>query len=308
MVTVRKLQPDDVGAVVSRIVSRLRRDAALEPLVNPEISLALLSDALRGATNATWVVHREGRIVGHLFGARLESHTNEQGVWIGPDGASFETTDDLAELYSAAARAWIDAGALQHYVWVLDDPSTTRPWYDLGFARMHVRGVMALDGSRHHLNADYSMRHGSIDDLELAVELDSELDRAQRAGPSFLLDTPMGTQRSDLYETLSDPDVTYYVVHYRDVGVAQCVTFPLPPRRGSFARTVHLSEVVVRSEHRGLGIGTAMVGTALKEARDQQFEYVETNWRTTNRSAQRFWLNYGFSPTYVRLHRTLGRD
>jgi hypothetical protein len=33
---------------------------------------------------------------------------------------------------------------------------------------------------------------------------------------------------------------------------------------------------------------------------------VETNWRVTNRRAANFWLRYGFRPTYVRLHRTIG--
>jgi ribosomal protein S18 acetylase RimI-like enzyme len=88
--------------------------------------------------------------------------------------------------------------------------------------------------------------------------------------------------------------------------VAQCITFPLPTRRGSFDATLHVSAVAVRETHRGRGVGTALVDLALDRARQKGFEYAETNWRVTNRPAARFWTDYGFEPTYVRLHRTVG--
>ncbi len=49
-----------------------------------------------------------------------------------------------------------------------------------------------------------------------------------------------------------------------------------------------------------------MVDAALRDALNAGFEFVETNWRVTNRRARNFWLDYGFAPTYVRLHRTIG--
>ena len=55
-----------------------------------------------------------------------------------------------------------------------------------------------------------------------------------------------------------------------------------------------------------MGVGTAMVDAALANARAAGFAYVETNWRVTNRRARNFWLDFGFEPTYVRLHRTIG--
>jgi hypothetical protein len=49
-----------------------------------------------------------------------------------------------------------------------------------------------------------------------------------------------------------------------------------------------------------------MVDAALRNARNAGFEYVETNWRVTNRRARNYWVGYGFESTYVRLHRTIG--
>jgi ribosomal protein S18 acetylase RimI-like enzyme len=145
-----------------------------------------------------------------------------------------------------------------------------------------------------------------VDDLEIAVALDDELDAVQRVGPSFAIGLDHSSKRDDLKETLDDPEVHHYIVETDDQAVAQCITFPLPHRRGSFDRTLHLSAVTVDAEHRYRGVGTAMLDAALRDARDAGFDYVETNWRVTNRRARNYWLGFGFEPTYVRLHRTIG--
>jgi ribosomal protein S18 acetylase RimI-like enzyme len=307
VVLVRKLLPGDIGQVVQRIGARLGDDAALQPLVNPEISLDELAGALRAATASTWIALDNGRLVGHLYGALLENDVYGPGVWIGPDGVSFDSDEVLADLYAVAAQEWIDAGAREHYAWVLDHWSSTQAWYELGFARMHLRGVLELKRPRTHALSDgYRLRKGSMEDLDTCVRLTSELDDAQARGPSFALDLPTESQRDELAETLEDPDATLFIVERESQAVAQCITFVPPPRRGSFDSTLHLSAVVVSEQHRGRGVATSMIDFALEEARAARLEFAETNWRVTNRQASRFWTRYGFASTYVRLHRTIG--
>lgn len=307
MITVRQLELSDVDQVVTRVADGLARDATIQSLVNPFIATQLLTDSLSDVTDQTWVAERDGAVVGHLYGALLESESYGNGVWIGPDGVSFDNTDILSDLYSAAGASWIEHGALEHYVWTIDDIASTQPWYEMGFARMHMRGVLRLDDRHDHALPDgYSLRRGGVDDIEIAVALDDELDAVQRVGPSFSIGLDHSSKRDDLWETLDDPEVHHYIVQYGEHPVAQCITFPLPHRRGSFEHTLHLSAVTVDAEHRHLGVATAMIDAALRNARGAGFEYVETNWRVTNRRARNFWLSYGFEPTYVRLHRTIG--
>lgn len=307
MTAVRNLAPSDVQHVVHRIIDRLASDAQFQPLVNPVISSTILAESLQVLTDQTWVAEQEGVVVGHLYGALLESEIYGHGVWIGPDGASFDNTDILGDLYGTAGATWIERGALEHYVWTIDEITSTQPWYEMGFARMHTRGVLRLDHApEREFLAGYSLRRGTIDDLDVAVALDDELDAVQRVGPSFSIGLDRSSKRDDLFETLEDPEVHHYIVEFQDAPVAQCMTFPLPPRRGSFDHTLHLSAVTVDAEHRHLGVGTAMVDAALRDARRAGFEYVETNWRVTNRRARNYWLGFGFEPTYVRLHRTIG--
>ena len=307
MTNVRPLESGDVEHVVARVVEQLALDARIQPLVNPLISIPLFADSLNRATDQTWIAENDGAIVGHLYGALLESEVYGNGVWIGPDGVSFDTTDILSDLYSFAGATWIERGALEHYVWTIDDIAATQPWYEMGFARMHMRGVLKLDDRvDHELPEGYRLRRGGVEDIEIAVALDDELDAVQRVGPSFSIGLDHSSKREDLLETLEEPDVHHYVVEIGDDAVAQCITFPLPHRRGSFEHTLHLSAVTVDAAHRHLGVSTAMVDAALRDARGAGFEYVETNWRVTNRRARNYWLGYGFEPTYVRLHRTIG--
>jgi ribosomal protein S18 acetylase RimI-like enzyme len=303
---VRKLLANDIDGVVARVAQRLGLDATLKPLVNPKFPADVFRTALASATSSTWVNYRDDQLVGHLYGALLESPTYGMSVWIGPDGVSFNDGDALAALYAVAGDEWIAKGATDHFVWTLDDPSTTFAWLDLGFARMHTRGVMQIQ-ERHHAFADaYTLRLGTFDDLDLAIKLDDELERAQSLGPSFSIGLSKASQRDDWIETLSDPDTRHFIVEASGVPIAQCVTFPLPDQRSSFDGTIHLSAVVVLDEHQNRGVARAMVDAALSDARERGFAYGETNWRITNRQAARYWTAYGFSTTYVRLHRTIG--
>lgn len=306
MEDVQRLQANDIDGVVARVAQRLHDDALLKPLINPTFSVDIFRAALASATSSTWVLYRDGQLVGHLYGALLDSPTYGASVWIGPDGVSFDDGDALAALYAVAGEEWITNGATEHYVWTLDDPSTTTAWFDLGFARMHARGVMQLHEGRQVLADQYSLRLGTIDDLDLAIALDDELERVQSQGPSFSRGLSKASQREDWIETLSDPDTRHFIVESSGAPIAQCVTFPLPEQRSSFDATIHLSAVVVLPAHQNQGIARAMVDAALNDARERGFNYAETNWRITNRQAARYWTAYGFTPTYVRLHRTIG--
>ena len=304
---VRKLTEHDVAEVVERIARRLRDEASWCEFVNPELSRELLEGSLRSATDATWVAVADERVVGHLYGAVLESEVSGRSAWVGPDGVSFDTPDRLADLYATAGQSWLDAGARDHYVWVLNQNRVCDPWYELGFARFHARGVLRLERHRRDLLPDgYRIRQGSLDDLDLCVELVREIDRVESCGPSFCVDPPSSSLRDELAETLSDPDAKYFVVDYRGEPVGQCLAFAMDARRGSFAPSVHLSAVVVGESHQRRGVATGLINVALEDARNCGFHYAETNWRVTNRRAATFWTDYGFHPTYVRLHRRLG--
>jgi ribosomal protein S18 acetylase RimI-like enzyme len=299
---VRALEPADLEAVAERVQARLAHDARRNRLINPDFSADVYMTALSNATDQTWVAVDAGRLVGHLFGALLENTEHSRGVWIGPDGVSFDDHTVLDALYRQAGATWIARGALEHYVWVFDDEVDTAAWYDLGFVRNHVRGVIELaTPSRQAPPSGYTFRRENRVDLALAVELDRLVDDDQSEPSST--DELAGIE--EWRELLEDDEVHHYVVEFDGRGVAQCVTYPLDVRRGTFDQTLHISAVAVRPEYEHRGIARAMIDRALRDAYDAGLLYAETNWRANNLRAAEFWTRYGLRPTYVRLRRTV---
>lgn len=298
---------DDIDVIVARVMQQQARVANSHEFINGAIDDVTLAESLYSSLRDTCVAERDGIVVGHLRGVILPSEVYGRSAWMNPDGLSYDDVETLEALYVHQAQRWIADGARRHYVWVPTDSASIAPWLHLGFSYMHQRGVRLLEGiSTPEWPAGYSLRRGTIADLETAIALDDLLHEFQEQGPSFSLDLPKGDQRDDWTETLEDPTVRHYIVDCAGQPVAQCVTFPLPDRVGSFDGTLHLSAVTVREDHRRHGVGRAMVSQALGDGRRDGFRAVETNWRVTNRSAATYWQNYGFVPTYLRLHRAIG--
>lgn len=303
MVHVRPFDPRDTDAVVARVRTQLLDAHAREPFINDAFDDIGFADALRAQHAPMWVALRDGKVVGHLYGALLHD-ARGTSAWIGPDGVSFDGPDVLAALYAEAGNNWFQRGAHEHWVWIPNRDDAFLPWSELGFAKEHRRGVARLrDVASVAMPASYRVREGGVGDLDVARELDAILDEAQREGPNFLF--AEAAPGEGITDTLDDPEVRLHVLERDDEVLGQCVTYPLDVRRGSFEGVVHLSGVVVRDEFRRRGLGGAFVAKVLSTLRDEGASYVEVHWRVANHDAQRFWQERGFHATFTRLRRVL---
>ena len=301
MALVRHLEEEDVAFIVSRVARRLTHEAQQNPLINAHFDADAFETALHGARGATWVCD-EGSLTGHIYGAALQGSSESTDVWIGPDGVSFDSVETLRNLFETALSEWRTQGAKEIFVWVLNDESSIAPWHELGFEVVHEHGVLRLAALKHRgFPPGYKIRLGGREDLSTAIALDDLLELHQGGDA----DSSRASREEDLTETIEDPDTSYFIVEYEGDPVAHCVSFPLPPRRSSHDATAHLSDVVVIEQHRRSGIATALIDEALSAAKSEGAEYAEVNWRSTNLQAKSFWLNYGFTSTYVRLRATL---
>jgi ribosomal protein S18 acetylase RimI-like enzyme len=174
----------------------------------------------------------------------------------------------------------------------------------MGYAPLSVRGVMRLEQRETRtLPGDLRLRKARIEDMDRILELDHVIDLAQ-GEPVVVSHKDREATRHEMLSLLEDPEVKHYVVEGDQRVLAQAIAFPLPPRRGSFDNTLHLSEVAVDPEFQQHGVAGAMIDTVLDEAKREGFQYVEAQWRVTNQQASSFWPRYGLTPTYV----CLGRD
>jgi GNAT superfamily N-acetyltransferase len=68
-----------------------------------------------------------------------------------------------------------------------------------------------------------------------------------------------------------------------------------------------LGFAAVLPEARGRGVARALGEAVVDWAGDQGYRSVVTDWRATNLQASRTWPRLGFEPTFLRLHRLIGR-
>ena len=303
----RLLVASDVSDVVEAVARDQRIASQLNPLIDAAVDRDELADSYRHRRAPTWIAHDGTRLVGHLTATTLRRPSGRVSAWVSPDAVSYDDVATLGSLYALAGARWLADGVDDHEVWAYDRPETREPWFELGFAQRFRRGSLALSSrAAPTWPPSYASRRGTLDDLELAVHFNGLLDDEEVGGPSFARPEPL--DRTELVETLEDPDTDYVVVEHHGTPVAQALAFPLLPVRGAHDKTLHLSAVVVEPSHRGRGIATAMLDELALRARRQGFEYGDVTWRTANLAAASFWRNYGVTPTYVRLQRRIADD
>ena len=307
MSAIRLLVPSDVDDIVEAVARDQRLASQSNRFIDAALNRDELGDSYRRRRTPTWVALEGTRLVGHLTATTLQRPSGRVSAWISPDAASFSDVATLGALYAFAGARWLADGVEDHEVWTYDRPDTRDPWLELGFALRFRRGCLELV-SRGEPNwpPGYRLRHGTRDDLDLALHFNGLLDDEDAAGPSFARPEPF--DRDGLAETLDDPDTVHAVVEHLEGPVAQAIVFPLLPVRDAHERTVHLSAVVVEPAHRGRGVATAMLDELAGEARRRGFQYADVTWRTANLAAAAFWRAYGATATYVRLQRRLGDD
>ena len=73
------------------------------------------------------------------------------------------------------------------------------------------------------------------------------------------------------------------------------------PSRFSGERALEVSGVVVRADHRGKGVGRALVREASRFAAERGIPWMELKTFAPNRGAMDFWESLGFTPRVVQL-------
>jgi ribosomal protein S18 acetylase RimI-like enzyme len=299
-VPIESLTSPFIDPLITRISNLFTQFAQTNDAINPHLEVDTLRTTLQTLSDDVLISHRTGQLDGHLYGAVFEDDYLGRSAWISPDSASFDSTAILTSLLESLVPRWSERGADRISAWTFDLADLTATWRELGFVEMHRRAVRPLGHSApRSLPEGYTLRRGSDGDFDTLVELDSELGRWQSP------DDPQPTSREDLQEMILDPDVTHFIVERNEVPVAQCLTFSLPPRRGSHPQSAQLSDVVVRPSLHGVGIGSALVEQALHHAWSSGAKFAEVSWRVDNELAAHFWRRRGFQSTHVRLGRSI---
>ena len=301
-------EDEHVPAAGGLLADRHARHRAAEPLLAAADAEEAIWRAWDREGTSGAVALRERELVGFLFGRVAESRDFGRNAWVERAGHAATDAEVVRDLYAAAAEAWVEAGARNHFALVPVLDGLLDPWYRLGFGQMHMDAARPSGPPSKPLPPGLVIRRGGLDDLEsTAVPVNRLIVDLQAASPSFSSLTVDPEEELDEWrDTLEADDVAYFVVEDGGRVVGHSVLYPPGPELGIPDDAVFLASTATAPEVRGAGIGLALTEHVLGWAQEAGYGTVVTNWRVTNLLASRFWPARGFRPTFVRLYRVVG--
>ncbi|HUR16333.1 MAG TPA: GNAT family N-acetyltransferase [Candidatus Limnocylindrales bacterium] len=312
---------DDIDDAAELLAARHQRQRAAWPALNPAfedaaIVQSLLTGLLWDETASGWSVAVEGRTSAYLIGARKPEVPWGQNVWVGDFANAGDDPEAIRHVYATAAAAWAADGRVQHYVTVPStDAATVEAWFSLSFGLQHVyafREPAAADFQPWTGNG-LTIRPAENSDIPALLELDPVLPTHSGQSPVFspVPIPPREESAAEIEQDLSDNRFQSFVAERGGhvIATATAVSLDMSNSWSPLMRPVScgfLGFAAVLPHARGLGAGRALADAVLAWSRDQGFEWVATDWRSTNLEANRTWRAAGFRPAFYRLHRAIG--
>ena len=220
---------------------------------------------------------------------------------------SSDRRDLYRMLYGAAAADLAADGVTHHSVPVLaDDRRALRTFVELEFGVDQIDGLLEVPPiPTHDLDGHEVVRRATRADLDVVVELASELQQFHRRSPMF--------QPADAFDAagirrgaelaLDDPASAVVVAELDGRVVAMAQAGP----SSAYTATFDIGMNVVTEGVRTRGIGTAMLELLLGWGATRGYGYASVGWTSSNPVSDRFYRARGFSPVRYRLHRRIVR-
>ncbi len=308
---------DDAGRILSERHRHQRRsifalDRKYETAATAREQVAALFDK---SSSSGAIVAMHGRAIAYVLGTRRPESVWGPNVWVEDAGSGGTDVEAIREAYAAAAAQWVEDGRTSHYVVVpATDTQALEAWFSLSFGKQQVHALREPVWREFEpaLSPGLSVRRATRDDFPALAEIDVSLPQHQ-AGTAVFTTLPVPTVEEALADLESDFDdpayATFVAVHDgRVVGAAIGCSLDLSPGHTGLMRPRScgfLGFASVLPEARGLGAGRALGETIMCWSRDEGYEWVATDWRSTNLAAARTWTALGFKPSFHRLHRAI---
>jgi GNAT superfamily N-acetyltransferase len=248
-----------------------------------------------------WVAVRDGTAVAYLAG-----EVDGDVARVGFAGAAGSDADALTLCFVRCAREW-DTQRFAISV-PAGDEALIDAFFRLAFGCQVAWGIRESEPAA-PVDFGGTIRPGTRDDIDAAVDLELELHALQTMLPSWSGLPPadreaVRTEWSSGWDDTSDWE--HLVAERGGEIVGQVVLYQRP--EGDLRvppANIDLALMVTRLGDRGTGVGSALVAHTLRRAHEQGYRSVTVDWRTVNPLAGPFWPRRGFRPQYLRLYRSV---
>lgn len=254
--------------------------------------------------------------VAYVIGAPKSDPRWRASVFVDDAGFGGADPEAIREAYAAAAGDWRSAGWTNHYALVsAADAEQIEAWFSLSFGKQHVHALRERADPRYapDVRSRLTIRRKQQSDIPALAELGRVVPMHVHESPvfSFIHIPSVEESVAEAEADFGDERFTEFVATHQGRVIACAVgcslelsgmtTRLMRPRNAGF-----LGHAAVLPEGRGLGAGRAVGQAVIAWSRDEGYEWVATDWRSTNLEANRTWRALGFRPSFFRLHRLIG--
>ncbi|HEY5488853.1 MAG TPA: GNAT family N-acetyltransferase, partial [Candidatus Limnocylindrales bacterium] len=209
----------------------------------------------------------------------------------------------------------MERGVNRHYALVpASEDELIDAWFTLSFGLQQVFALREPVGPDFQPSArdGLTIRLAEDRDISALAELDLVLPYHVMKAPVFSKLTPPTIEEAaaELAEDISNPKYSIFVAEHEGRVIATAVgcDVEVSPSWARLMRPTHaglLAYAATLTDARGLGAGRALCEAFFVWARDKGYDWLTTDWRSTNIEANRTWRALGFRPLYLRLHRAI---
>jgi ribosomal protein S18 acetylase RimI-like enzyme len=301
---------------------RQRRDRASLPQLParfeaPAEARAAIEAALRRKHARGFAALDDGRLVAYLIGDMQLDNLWGRSGWVRNAGCAYDPDAGVGvvrDLYAALGARWVDFGVFFHFALVpVADPDLLHAWFSLSFGIEQVHALADLEGLELRPPAPpagVEIRRAGPEDRRYLEEMSDVIWRHQVQAPVWGIHLPetVDELRRAWGDLVDEEGVVLFLAFQGGRVVGSQGHWPAEeagdvlfvPDKG-----IALSVAGTREAARGRGIGTLLTEHVLAHGRSSGYRWCETDWRSTNLLASRFWPRRGFRPVAYRLVRRI---
>ena len=240
-------------------------------------------------------------LVHGLRGPFRGAYVGEWGHAVAGDIAGERRQYIYRRMYELLGEKWVRNGCFAHAVTIFaHDQDAVNAWFWSHFGMACVDAVRGVEpiGATVHDDKDFYIRQATLSDLESVATLKELHSRYMAESPIFMPAVDLSGLRERVEKWMSQESHFVYLAFRGDKPIAYMQWEP-SYKNASFIitdpKTASVTGAFTLEEHRGGGVGSALLDEVLRAARARGFERCSVDFESHNIYGSRFWLRY-FQP------------
>jgi len=289
---------------------------------DPSVACRAIQTSLHRQHTSGFAALSKGKLIAYLIGDMVIDNLWGRSAWVRTPGCAYlpETeVEIIRDLYAALGAHWVDYGIFFHYVLLpITDKSLIHAWFSLSFSIEHIYALAdleALDLVLPNPLPGIEIRKAGPQDRQRLADMSDVVWREQVKAPVWAVQMPeaVDENREIWASQVDEPDMTIWLAletNGRVVGIqgfwpAETALNASEDNLFIPERCAHMGMAGTREDKRGQGISTLLTYHVLTQARESGYRFCNTDWRSTNLLASRFWPHRGYQPVAYRLVRRI---